>query len=176
MLQLPTRKSTRLPHLNYVGQKFYFVTICCINRKPVFLSPKLSHWLLTLLRSQAVATSFKVHAYCLMPDHLHFLAEGTEPTSDLLHFVKSFKIRSSRQYDLFGRILWQERFYDHVLRSLESVEPVAWYIWLNPVRKGLVERPHEYPFAGSCTGRKMPTAWSGFDWCPPWKRRNCPNP
>src|SRR5262249_16226383 len=31
-------------------------------------------------------------------------------------------------------------------RSLESVEPVAWYIWLNPLRKDLVERPHEYAF------------------------------
>jgi len=41
--------------------------------------------------------SFDVHAYCLMPDHLHFLAEGTEPTSDLRHFIKSLKIKTSRQ-------------------------------------------------------------------------------
>ena len=40
--------------------------------------------------------SFNVHAYCLTPDHL--LAEGIEPTSDPLHFVKILKIESSRQY------------------------------------------------------------------------------
>ena len=67
MLELPTRKSTRLPHLNYVGQKFYFTTTCCIDRKAIFLNPKLAHWLLALLRSESVAASFNVHAYGLMP-------------------------------------------------------------------------------------------------------------
>jgi len=94
---------------------------------------------------ESANNSFNVHAYCLMPDHL--LAEGIEPTS--AHFVKNLKIESSRQYAAQpGGVLWQKRFYDHVLRSLESVEPVAWYIWLNPVRKDVVERPHEYAFAG----------------------------
>ncbi len=168
MLELPTRKFTRLPHLNYLGQKFYFVTICCMNRKPVFLNPELSHWLLALLRSQSVAASFNVHAYCLMSDHLHFLAEGLEPNSDLQRLVKSFKMKSSRQYAAQpGGILWQERFYDHILRSLESVEPVAWYIWLNPVRKGLVDKPDDYSFMGSFTGRRMPQVWSAPNWSPP---------
>jgi REP element-mobilizing transposase RayT len=95
--------------------------------------------------------SFNVHAYCLMPDHL--LAEGIEPTSDPLHVVRILKIESNRQYVAQPEgVLWQKRFYDRVVRSLESVEPVAWYIWLNPVRKVLVERALEYAFAGSCTG------------------------
>jgi hypothetical protein len=55
-------------------------------------------------------------------------------------------------------------------------EPVAWHIWLYSARKDLVERPHEYSFAGSCTGRKTPTAWSRFNWCPPRKRRDRRDP
>ena len=109
MLEFPTRKSTRLPHLNYVGQKFYLVTICGTDWKPIFLNPKLSYWLLALLRSQSVAASISVHAYCLMSDLLHFLAEGIEPTSDLFHFVKILKIKSSRQYAAQpGGLLWQK--------------------------------------------------------------------
>ena len=34
--------------------------------------------------------------------------------------------------------LWQRRFYDHFLRSEESVEATARYILSNPVRQGLV--------------------------------------
>src|SRR5215467_9704693 len=87
-----------------------------------------------------------VHACCLMPDHL--LAEGIEPSNDPPHFATILKMKvADRQYATQpGGALWQKRFYNPVLRSLESVEPVAWYIWLNPLRKDLVERPHEYAF------------------------------
>jgi hypothetical protein len=61
----------------------------------MFLNPKLSHWLLALLRSQSVAASFSV--------------QGIEPTSDLFHFVKILKIKSSRQYAAQpGGLLWQK--------------------------------------------------------------------
>jgi putative transposase len=142
----------------------------------VFLDAKLSAWVLNLLRSESAANSFCVHAYCLMPDHLHFLAEGVEPASDLLHLVKSFKIKSSRQYSRQSeRILWQKRFYEHILRATDSLEDVTWYIWLNPVRKGLVAKPDKYPFLGSWTGMEMPSTWNAPDWCPPWKKRRCPD-
>ena len=118
---------------------------------------------------ESANNSFNVHAYCLMPDHL--LAEGIEPTSDPLHFVKFSKLKVADSTLLNREASFGKKgFYDHVLRSLESVESVAWYI-LNPVRKDLVERPHEYAFAGSCTGRNA----NGMEWVP-WKRRNCPDP
>ena len=65
---------------------------------------------------ESANNSFNVHAYCLMPDHL--LAEGIEPTSDPLHFVKfsKLKVADSTLLNRAG-VLWQKRFYDHVLRS-----------------------------------------------------------
>jgi REP element-mobilizing transposase RayT len=129
MLELPVRKTTRLSRLNYLGRTFYFVTFCCFHRASIFLDARRCEWMLDLLRSESAANSFNVPAYCLMPDHLHFLSEGTDPTSDLRHFVKSLKIKSSRQYSaLFGRTLWQRGFHEHILRSTESVQSVAWYI------------------------------------------------
>src|SRR5271165_2211582 len=153
MLELPVRKTPRLSRVNYLGRIFYFVTFCCFHRASIFLDAKRCAWMLDLLRLESAGNSFDVHAYCLMPDHLHFLAEGIEPTSDLRHFVKSLKIKSSRQYSAkFGGILWQRGFYEHILRSTESVQSIAWYIWLNPVRKGLVARPADHPYLGSFTG------------------------
>jgi len=177
MLELPAHRPIRLAPRNYLGQNYYFVTICCFNRHAAFQDPNLSTWILNLLQMESSANSFRVHAYCLMPDHLHFLAEGIKPSSDLRHLVKSFRIKSSRYYSgQTGRILWQKRFYDHILRQPQTAEAVAWYIWLNPVRKGLVAKPDDYPFVGSYTGKVMPAVWNAPDWCPPWKKRPGPDP
>ena len=171
MSELPTRINTRLAPRNYLGRNSYFVTICSYKRQNVFLDAKLSTWILDLLHSESAANSFRVQAYCLMPDHLHFLAEGMDPSSDLRHFLKSFKIKSSRRYSRqVGRALWQTRFYEHILRGPDSVETVAWYIWLNPVRKGLASKPQDYPFVGSYSGKEMPAAWNTPEWRPPWKK------
>jgi len=172
MLQLPARKTTRLPRFNYIGRTQYFVTLCCFRRQSIFLDQKLSEHLIELLRSESAANSFRIPAYCLMQDHLHFLAEGKAPTCDFLHFLKSFKIKSSRQYSAeFRRVMWQRGFYEHILSSTESVESVAWYIWLNPVKKGLATDPEKYPLSGTLTGLKMPSVWSMPTWCPPWKKQ-----
>jgi hypothetical protein len=81
-------------------------------------------------------------------------------------------MKTSRQYSAqSGCVLWQKEFYEHVLRSTESVQSVAWYIWLNPVRKGLAVKPSDYPYLGSFSGIELPTAWSFLGWSPPWKKK-----
>lgn len=165
MSSFPARKNIRLAPLNYVGYQRYFVTMCAFRRQTIFSDSGRCQHLLELLRTECASCNFSVPAYCLMPDHLHFLAEGLDSGSDLLHFLKSFKIKTSRKYAAHeGSTLWQSGFYEHILRSGEDIESVAWYIWLNPVRKQMVLRAQDYPFAGSLTGMKMPA-----DWRPPWK-------
>lgn len=165
------RKSIRLGSLNYRGRQRYFVTICCFGRRRSFEDPRNCKFVLELLSSESAAHDFGVIAYCLMPNHVHFLAEGLEPSSDLLRFLKSFKIKSSRWFmrERHG-VLWQRGYYEHVLRETESVEQVALYIWLNPVRKGLAATPQEYVFGGSFVGMKMPAVWAGMDWRPAWRK------
>jgi putative transposase len=170
MDRLPTRKSIHLEAFRYLGQKRYFVTICSYHRDQTFASENRARWILELLRTESVFNSFVIHAYCLMPDHLHFLAEGTDSASDLKRFVRNFKIKASRPYAKeAGDRLWQRDFYEHVMQLTDSFESIAWYIWMNPVRKGLVAKPQEYPFSGSFTGMRMPIAWNSPSWSPPWK-------
>ena len=161
MNHLPVRKNSRLEPLNYVGYQRYFVTLWSFHRQPVFMDSAYCQHLLDLLQTECALCTFSVPAYCLMPDHLHFLVEGLDPASDLVHLVKTFKIKSSRDYaKRERRILWQKGFYDHILRADENPEFVAQYIWLNPVRKGIVPSAQDYPFAGSSTGLKMPSSWT----------------
>ena len=170
MYHLQIRKNIRLAPSNYLGYQRYFVTLCAFRRQSLFSDPVWCQELLALLGAECASHNFSLPAYCLMLDHLHFLAEGLHPSSDLLALLKSFKIKSSRKYaSCESRILWQRGFYEHVLRTDENVESIAWYIWLNPVRKRVVSRAQDYRFAGSFTGLKMPTVWNAPDWRPPWK-------
>ena len=44
--------------------------------------------------------------------------------------------------------LWQQRFFDHLLRSSESYAGKWSYVLENPVRAGLVSTAAEWPFQG----------------------------
>ena len=107
-----------------------------------------------------------------MPDHVHALAFGVDPTSDLLRLLKSVKQITGYQFQRrFRRDLWQKKFYDHILRSNDSPEPVATYIWMNPVRKGICVDPREYPYSGSFV-RDWKEVAPTKPWLPPWKMTN----
>ncbi len=104
-----------------------------------------------------------------MPDHLHFLAEGLLPSCNLANFVKTLKIKTSRAYKQEkAQPLWQKKFFDHILRPNQPVEPVAYYIWMNPVRRGLSRSVGEYPFAGSLTQMFARKFSPSPAWSPPW--------
>jgi putative transposase len=164
------RKQIRLPPDEYLGTSISFVTICCQDRLTVFTDDSRGRAAIEALRRVAQSQRFLVHAYCLMPDHVHFLAEGTAPGSDLLRFVSQWKQQTGYMFrnDVI-KGLWQRRFYDHILRGGEQPESVAWYIWMNPVRKGIVGEPHQYPFSGSFTETWPRITVPAKIWNPPWK-------
>src|SRR5205085_4394603 len=102
---------------------------------------------LTWLREHA---GLRVHAYCLMPDHLHLLLHLGQTGQDLGRVIarmKSFTTTQSWKLGYRG-MLWQQRFYDHILRLTEDAQAIADYILANPVRKGLVKEPGDYFYSG----------------------------
>ena len=162
-------KNIRLVPVNYIGQRAYFVTLCCHERSIQFREPENSEWFLAHLRDVTAASFFAVIAYCVMPDHVHLLVMGLSPRSDFLGFMKALKIKTSRELvKRGGGILWQKKYFDHILRPKESMDAAAWYIWANPVRGGLAAEVGIYPFAGSFTG-SMPMDRKGKEiWVPPY--------
>jgi REP element-mobilizing transposase RayT len=122
------------------------------------------------IQSEAATKNFSVPAYCIMPDHCHLLLQGLDESSDFLRLMKSLKIKTSRRFCQDERQqLWQHAYFEHILLRPEEIQSVAWYIWLNPVRKGIANQPEAYEYAGSLTGLKMPSAWAKLDWKPEWK-------
>jgi putative transposase len=85
-----------------------------------------------------------------MPDHVHLLAEGLTDSADLRAFAKLARQRAAVAHAVAeaGR-LWQEGYFERVLRADEDSITVCRYILFNPVRSGLVREPSEYPFLGT---------------------------
>jgi len=133
------RKRIRLGRENYLGGRSCFVTICCRDRRPFFqaqgkradlrIDPyNASVRLIELLREVAAKESFRVHAYCIMPDHVHILVEGTDVKSNLLQFVRILKLRSAFEAKrMSGGQLWQRSYYEHILRPAESTEWIGFH-------------------------------------------------
>lgn len=168
------RKNIRLAAGNYQGRRMYFVTLCFEGRKAFGANPRIASWLIERLKRQATDHGFFVHAYCVMPDHVHIVAGASSDESDLMEFVESYKQETGFTFaHRTKRDLWQFKYYDRILRHSDAPEAVAWYIWLNPVRKGLCEAPVEYPFLGSFTevGNRLLKASTAPSWAPPWKTK-----
>jgi REP element-mobilizing transposase RayT len=171
------RKNIRLPAARYRGQGLYFLTLCFAGRRRFGANPRLASWLLARLRRAAGECEFDVHAYCVMPDHFHILAAGTSDHSNLVKFVESFKQATAIEFARrTHRQLWQTKYYDHILRGTDSADRVGWYIWMNPVRKGLCRQPKEYRFLGSFTeiGNRMLNRAAAPEWIPVWKKAAVP--
>jgi len=145
------KKRTRLKEFNYKGLYRYFITICTFNKDQIFKdNPSIVTWLIDILREQSRTFKFKIWAYCFMPDHIHLLLEGDDVNSDLRKFISSFKQLSSFYYKTrIGKQLWQINYHDHVPRREEDNINVAYYIFNNPVRKGIVDDFKQYKYIGS---------------------------
>ncbi len=166
------RKNIRLASQHYLGRRLYFLTLCFSNRRRVGADSKTAFWLIEKLRAESAKCGFLVHAYCVMPDHIHILAQGNSVESDLMRFVEFFKMGTAFRFEArTGKRLWQFKYYDHIVRTDEAANRIAWYIWTNPVRKGICRAPRDYPFLGSMTaaGTAMLRKDAAEKWTPPWK-------
>jgi REP element-mobilizing transposase RayT len=148
-LRIVTFYRRNLPHI----QKDYsphFITFATNRRRT------LPDWARAIVLSCCIhghGKKYNLHAAVVMPDHVHLiLTLLIDPKSNSifpLHKIpRSIKSFSARRINLRlgGRTLWQEESFDHVLRSSESLDAKVAYIVANPVRKGLVSVPEEYPW------------------------------
>ena len=76
-----------------------------------------------------------------MPDHLHALiaVPDAESLTPLVRMWKSYQTKT------IG-INWQSGFFDHRLRSDESLTEKAHYIRMNPERAGLITHAADWPY------------------------------
>lgn len=91
-----------------------------------------------------------IWAYCLMPNHVHFVA--VPRTEDALrglfgHVHAQYARAINKARDWQGH-LWQERFFSTVMDESHTVAAMR-YVERNPVRAGLCATPDEWPWSSA---------------------------
>jgi REP element-mobilizing transposase RayT len=144
------RRLRRFPHFSYKGFIRYSLTISTHERRPLFTTSTLVETVREQFVQPAPACGFAVIAYCFMPDHLHAFVEGLTAGASLPIFIRKAK-QMSGYYGkrVAGQAIWQDGYYDRILRANEDSRSVIAYLLDNPVRAGLVASAAEYPFSGS---------------------------
>ncbi len=127
-----------------------FITIRAYVHQSPFVSPSLNQMIVDTLAEEAERQHCWVYTYCLMPDHLHFLVSSRVEGVSTLKFTDQYKGKTTNRSWKLGwqGKLWQPRYYDHVIRTEESLRNIANYIWDNPMRKRLIPSDGEWPWRG----------------------------
>lgn len=146
------RHLRRLPFV-WQKQPIYFVTSCVAGRRKLLATPAVH----AILREEWAGLherhGWLVGRYVVMPDHVHFFAtplpSEDKPLKDAIGKWKEWTAK--RILKSTGQLapLWQPEFFDHLLRSEESLAEKWMYVRENPVRAGLVSRAEDWPYAGS---------------------------
>ena len=84
-----------------------------------------------------------------MPDHVHLFVCGSNDFT-LGRWIGGLKQALARGvgWSKSNGQIWQEGFFDHVMRNDESMSEKWEYVRQNPVRAGLVDRSTDWPFQG----------------------------
>ena len=114
---------------------------------------------------------YSLHAFVIMPNHVHMLITSHVRLSKLTKSLKNITgRRANALLGLTGRSFWQEESYDHVVRNDAEFQRIQTYIEQNPVRAGLVIAASEYPrssAAGATGGSPADMGVCPTDGCAP---------
>ena len=92
---------------------------------------------------------FLLTAWVFLPDHWHAIIHPPYPLtiSTALKSVKTSSLIGINVRRREAGELWQERFFDRTLRTVREYHEKVEYLHLNPVRRGLVQRPEHWKWS-----------------------------
>ena len=134
------------------------------NRQPCFFEPENYQFYLELWRTVSSRYGAIVHAYCLMTNHIHFLATPNSKTS-LSNTMKVVGSRYAQYINLKYKrtgTLWEGRHRSSLVQTERYLLTCMRYIELNPVRAGMVDRPEGYKWSSYGIN-----AWGDESWLIP---------
>ncbi len=134
----------------YLDNHLYFVTSVTYKREKLFEQTANCEVLLHNLKYYRDQLGFKLLAYAIMPDHFHAIiyVQERQAISTIMHDIKRFSsIQIGRKINRMGKPIWQQGYYEHVIRDAKDFEIKLDYIHKNPFNAGLVENLEDYPFS-----------------------------
>lgn len=121
------------------------------NRQPIVLDDEDRRTYLDALRESTRLHGVRVHAYVLMPDHVHLLV--TPEREDSL--ARAMQTLGRRYVAAFNRrhqrsgTLWEGRFRTALIESPAYFLELLRYVEQQPLREGLVDDPVDFPWSSA---------------------------
>jgi putative transposase len=124
----------------------HFVTFSCNQRLPYLNNDHARTVFLETFERLRARHGFHVFGYVLMPEHVHLLL-SEPPKTTLSGIFRALKTETSKQLKGQRPRFWQLNYYDfNVFTQPKFVEKLR-YIHRNPVKRGLVENPEDWPWS-----------------------------
>ncbi len=157
------KRLRRIEHPNHIR----FLTFSCFQRLPLFGNDEIKDEFVEHLDSCRARTGFMLHAWVVMPEHVHLLIWPNLPESPVSKIAWTLKRGFARAViarwrELDARILvhlrltngrfrfWQHGGgYDRNIYSGDELEEKISYIHENPVRRGLVTDPTDWAWSSA---------------------------
>ena len=120
----------------------FFTTSVTADRRRLFQTERNAELLLRVLQENRRQGRFQLHAYVIMPDHIHLLLTPAENVSleKAMQYIKggfSFQLKSP--FDI-----WERSFKEHRIKNKQDYEHHKTYIEQNPVRANLSPTPEQF--------------------------------
>ena len=141
----------------------YFITTNTEFRFPYFKIDMLCKILKCTMVMGVKWRQYRLIAYSILPDHLHLLVQpfGIFNISQAMHYIKRHSSRNINKIidgsgeDMYPRLRfdiprfkWQGSFHDHIIRDEDDFNNHIEYIYINPVKHGIVDEPECYRWVG----------------------------
>ena len=125
----------------------FFISTQTHNRRRLFQTEANAQLFLDTLQHYRREGNYKLHAFVLMPDHIHLLL-----TPQTITLERSMQlIKGGFSHRLNSKLpIWQRGFTDHRIRDRDDFIAHCTYIHHNPVRARLCQRPEDYPYSSAC--------------------------
>jgi alanine--tRNA ligase len=145
----------RLPHFERPWAKYM---VSFTTREHRTLSPAARDAVLKSLLFGHEQHRYQLYAACVMPDHVHILFEPQIkeqdkdgkpvfwPLPELLHSIKSFSAHEINKVEQAAGQVWENEFFDRLMRGDADLEEKFHYICRNPWDSGVVSLSENYPW------------------------------
>jgi putative transposase len=124
----------------------YHIILRGNQRQQVFFDTRDYQIYLATLRRNKKRHGVLLYGFCLMPNHIHLVAEPKEPQNlakCMQGLSRSYTAYFNKRYKLVGH-LWQGRFESKVIVKDQYLLDCIQYIEYNPVRAQMAKAAGEY--------------------------------
>lgn len=102
--------------------------------------------------------------FVVMPDHVHLVLAPRHPylLRDVTQSLFGFTARKLNAMNLRTGPFWEEEYYEHLVTGRGEVQEFLDYVYLNPVRKGFVKAPEDWPFSSIRPELRSGKSWEWY--------------